>query len=349
MLEKESRVFCMLQTETRLGDYDILDFVQSTRKEVVYRVRNRVANRIEAMKVLPDSLERDNEARERFFREIKVLARLVHPHIVAFHNAAEIDGKIVMTTELLAGVTLAERMEVRRMAAEDACAIVQQVLAALGHAHSQGVVHREVTPENIWLLENDIVKLGGFALAKGKGDMNLTQEGTSLGTVHYMAPEQVKGVSSVDFRADIYAAGCLMYELLTGKKPFEAKSQFDVMLAHVQREATPAVVVNPAIPAALQMVISTAMQKDPAQRYPNAYAMATAIEEALHGRPEKVRDTAVPLPAPVAASEPAATLPPQAAIANATPPSSMVEGMVTYLAFATLAAAVIWIAMFLAR
>ena len=337
----------MLQTETRLGDYDILDIVQSSRKEVVYRVRNRVANRIEAMKVLPDALERDNDARERFFREIKVLARLVHPGIVAFHNAAEIDGKLVMTTELLDGVTLADRIEVTRLGIEDACHVMQQVLGALGHAHSQGVVHREVTPDNIWLLPGGGVKLGGFALAKGKGDMNLTQEGTSLGTVHYMAPEQVKGTASIDFRADIYAAGCLLYELLTGKRPFEAKSQFDVMLAHVQREATPAVVVNPAIPAALQMVIATAMQKDPAQRYPNAYAMGAAIEEAVHGKPEKLRDSVAPVALPAAphATEPA----PAVVAANVTPPSSMVEGMVTYLVFATLAAALIWVVMFLAK
>lgn len=337
----------MLQTETRLGDYEILDIVQSSRKEVVYRVRNRVANRIEAMKVLPDSLERDNDARERFFREIKVLARLVHPNIVTFHNAAEIDGKLVMTTELLEGVTLADRMEVTRLSIEDSCRIMQRILAALGHAHTQGVVHREVTPDNIWLLENDGVKLGGFALAKGKGDMNLTQEGTSLGAVHYMAPEQVKGTSSVDFRADIYAAGCLLYELLTGKKPFDAKSQFDVMLAHVQREATPAVVVNPTIPAAVQMVVATAMQKDPAQRFPNAFTMAAALEEAIHGKPEKVRDVVVALPPPPAPQRSAPSPPIGAPATN--PPSSMVEGMVTYLAFATLAAAFIWVVMFLAR
>ncbi|MBS1829821.1 MAG: serine/threonine protein kinase [Acidobacteria bacterium] len=337
----------MLQTETRLGDYEILDIVQSSRKEVVYRVRNTVANRIEAMKVLPDSLERDNDARERFFREIKVLARLVHPNIVTFHNAAEINGKLIMTTELLEGVTLADRMEVTRLSIEDSCRIMQRILAALGHAHAQGVVHREVTPDNVWLLANDALKLGGFALAKGKGDMNLTQEGTSLGSVHYMAPEQVKGTSSVDFRADIYAAGCLLYELLTGKKPFDAKSQFDVMLAHVQREATPAVVVNPAIPAALQMVISTAMQKDPAQRYPNAYSMAVAIDEALHGKPEKVRDTAVPLP-PSPIQQPVVPSTPVVAV-NASPSSNMMEGMVTYLVFATIAAAFIWAVMILAK
>lgn len=336
----------MLQTETRLGDYEILDIVQSSRKEVVYRVRNNVVNRIEAMKVLPDSLERDNDARERFFREIKVLARLVHPNIVLFHNAAEIDGKLVMTTELLEGVTLADRMEVTRLPFEQACAIVQQVLAGLGHAHTQGVVHREVTPDNIWLLQSGAVKLGGFSLAKGKGDMNLTQEGTSLGTVHYMAPEQVKGTSSIDFRADLYAAGCVLYELLTGKKPFEAKSQFDVMLAHVQRDPTPAAVVNPSIPAALQVVLETAMQKDPAKRYPSAYAMAAAIEEAIHPNPDKIRETAVPpSPAPPAAAPPPPVEPSSAIKAS----GALSETLVTYLVFATLAATLIWVVMFFLR
>src|ERR1051325_5070238 len=173
----------MLQTETRIGDYEILDVLQSSRREVVYRVRNLAAGRLEAMKVLPESLVRDSESMERFHREIKMLARLVHPNIVSFYHATKLNDQTVMTTELLEGMTLAEKLQEGPLSVRKSVDIIAQVLGALGHAHAQGVVHRDVTPENVWLMSNGAVKLGGFALAKGKQDLNLTQEGTSIGCV----------------------------------------------------------------------------------------------------------------------------------------------------------------------
>jgi len=279
----------MLQCETRVGDYEILDLLQSSRREVVYRVRNTTANRLEAMKVLPESLEHDNETSERFFREIKVLARLAHPNIVTFYHATKLSNQMVMTTELIDGITLADKLESGRLPLRRAIDIIEQVLAALGYAHSQNVVHREVTPENIWILHNGTVKLGGFGLAKGKQDMTLTQEGTSLGAVAYMSPEQVKGASDITFSTDIYAAGCVLYEMLTGKKPFTAKSDFEVMLAHVQRDPVPAYMLNPEIPAGVQQALHKAMAKDPAQRFSACLAFASALEQAMSKRFEQAQ------------------------------------------------------------
>jgi eukaryotic-like serine/threonine-protein kinase len=289
----------MLQCETRVGDYEILDLLQSSRREVVYRVRNTTANRLEAMKVLPESLEHDNETSERFFREIKVLARLTHPNIVTFYHATKLGNQMVMTTELLDGITLAEKLEEGRLPLRKAIDIIEQVLAALGHAHSQNVVHREVTPENIWILHNGSVKLGGFGLAKGKQDMTLTQEGTSLGAVAYMSPEQVKGTGDIAFSTDIYAAGCVLYEMLTGKKPFTAKSDFDVMLAHVQRDPVPAYMLNAEIPAGVQQALHKAMAKDPAQRFSACLAFSSALEQSMSKRFEQVQsEGATPMRSP---------------------------------------------------
>lgn len=286
----------MLQTESRAGDYQILEVVQRSKREVVYRVRNVVANRMEAMKVLPESLQNDNEALERFFREIKVLSRLIHPNIVAFYHATQLNGSVVMTTELLECQTLAERLQDAQISLRNSVDIVQQVLAALSHAHNHAIVHREVTPDNIYVLPGGSVKLGGFALAKPKGDMNLTKEGVTLGTVAYMSPEQVKGVATIDHRADIYAVGCVLYELLTGKQPFSAKSDFDVMLAHVQRDPVPAMMLNREIPHSVQQVINKAMAKDPAERYSSALSFSSSLEEAFQTRrePQRVRSEKLP-------------------------------------------------------
>ncbi|MCZ2146616.1 MAG: serine/threonine protein kinase [Bryobacterales bacterium] len=260
-----------------------------SKKEVVYRVRNTVAQRLEALKVLPESLQQDAEALERFFREIKVHARLLHPNIVTFHHAAQIDGMLIMTTELMEGSTLADLLASGPLPPRQSVSVMSQVLAALQHAHSQNVVHREVSPENIYILPDEEVKLGGFAMAKAKGEMNLTQAGTAIGPVHYISPEQVKGTASLDSRSDIYSAGCVLYEMLCGHRPFEATSQFDVMLAHIQREATPVATVNRNLPGFWSAVVGRAMAKKPEDRYRSAAAFSAALSEALH-RPDGVME-----------------------------------------------------------
>lgn len=309
----------MLETGTRLGDYEILDIESMSRKEVVYRVRNTVAQRLESLKVLPESLQQDAESLERFFREIKVHARLLHPNIVIFHHAAQIDGMLVMTTELIEGSTLADLLESGPLPLHQAVAVMTQVLAALQHAHSQGVVHREVCPENIYLLPGGEVKLGGFAMAKAKGEMNLTQVGTAIGPVHYISPEQVKGTASLDPRSDIYSAGCVLYEMLCGHKPFQAASQFDVMLAHVQREATLVATVNRNLPGFWSAVVGRAMAKKPEDRYRSAAAFSEALTEAIE-RPDGVVDTHRQAPPPPVPAPPAKqTLPAGHTIAHAAP------------------------------
>lgn len=333
----------MLQIGTRVGDYEILDVLQSSRKEVLYRVRNVPADRMEALKVLPDTLQRDNDALERFFREIKLHAKLDHPNVVTFYHATELAAVVVMTTELVEGTTLATRLEAGPLPVRKAVDIAVQVLAALGHAHSHGLMHREVTPDNILLLHGDAVKLGGFGLAKLQGDVSLTQVGTTLGPVHYMSPEQIKGDAGIDFRTDLYSAGCVLYEMLSGRKPFACKSQFDTMLAHIQRDALSLAHLNKDIPALVVAAVSRAMAKEPGERFNGADAFAAALIEGVMRRPEP---HAVAVHTAAARQQPQPMLRPPQAIASmpmaVQPIPVRTDWKTPLLLGATLVAALVW-------
>lgn len=273
----------MLKVGSRIGDYEILDIIQSSKKEVVYKVNNTAAKRIETMKVLSESSQKDMESLERFMREIRLHAKLQHPNIVAFYNATQLNGVAVMTMEFVEGVTLEEKLGHGPIPLPKAVAWLTQVLAALEHAHTNQILHREVTPEHIIILPDDTVKLGGFGLAKAKGDLSLTQVGTTLGAVAYMSPEQVKGRADIDFRTDIYSAGLVFWETVAGRKPFQTASDFEMMLAHVQRDIPLIASVNRSLPAALDQVLQKALAKNPAERFPTAHSFAMALSDFRDG------------------------------------------------------------------
>ncbi len=262
----------------RIGDYEFLEVINSSRSELAYKVRNVIADRFELLRVLPQPIQDDPERVERFLREIKVHARLSHPNVVAFHNATRLQDKLVMTTEFVEGVTLEEKLALGPLPVKQAIDCIAQVLAALDHAHEHGIVHREVTPAHIILLPGGLVKLAGFGLAKAATDPQLTQAGTMLGSLHYASPEQVRGVGPLDGRADIYSAGVVLYEAVTGRKPFDARSQFDLMLAQVK--ATPELPsqLNPEVPEKLDRIISTAMAKQPEERFRTAREFRSLLE-----------------------------------------------------------------------
>ncbi len=300
----------MLKVGSRIGDYEILDVLQSSKKEVVYKVNNTVARRIEAMKVLSESSQKDMESLERFLREIRLHAKLQHPNIVSFYHATQLNGITVLTTEYVEGVTVAEKLEQGPIALPTAAGWLTQVLAALDHAHTNQILHREVTPEHIIILEDDSVKLGGFGLAKAKGDLSLTQVGTTLGAVAYMSPEQIKGRADIDFRTDIYSAGMVFWEMVTGRKPFQTTSDFEMMLAHVQREVPLIASVNRSLPTSLDLVIQRALAKNPTDRFPTAQSFAMALSDfressrvvAFEISESKPKITPVAMPKPVVAA-----------------------------------------------
>src|SRR5260370_964170 len=221
------------QVGKTIGQYEFIDVLDSSKNGVPYKVRNILADRCEALKVLPASLQNDQDSVSRFLREMHVHARMIHPNIVTFFSAFPLDGQFVITTELVEATTLAARLELGRMPLHEALDYICQVLDALSHAHSHGVIHRDITPANILITPAGVVKLAGFALAKSPDDPSLTQAGVVLGSLHYMSPEQVKGIREFDARSDIYSVGVVLYQVVTGRRPFGFESQFDIMAAHV--------------------------------------------------------------------------------------------------------------------
>jgi serine/threonine-protein kinase len=290
----------MLQVGTRTGDYEICDVVQTSKKEIVYKVRNLAVHRMESMKVLPESLRHDPEALERFLREIKVHARLQHPNIVAFYQATQLDGVPVLTTEFVEGVTLAGKLAAGSIPFGIALSYMTQLLSALSHAHSLNIIHREITPESILITPEGGVKLAGFGLAKAQGDISLTQVGAAVGAVAYMSPEQVKGRGGIDFRTDIYSAGIVLYEMLAGRRPFNATSDFEMMLAHVERKPPAVTSINRAMPPALDAAVARALAKKPEDRFPSAEAFAAAlrVERRAAPRAPRVQSPITPEPPP---------------------------------------------------
>src|SRR5262249_10407115 len=199
--------------------------------------------------------QNDQEQTERFLREMRVRAQLVHPNIVTLFSAFELEHQLVMTTELVDGITLAERLKDGPLAVPEAISLARQALSAIGFAHQQRVVHRNISPENIIITYEGVVKLNDFALAKSASSPKLTQVGAVLGNVKYIAPEQIKGVTEADGRSDLYSMGVVLYEIVSGRPPFDSRSQFELMAAHVGEAPAPPTTLNPDIPVALEAVI----------------------------------------------------------------------------------------------
>ncbi len=230
------------------------------------------------LKILPKGLSDDQQRVDRFLRETKIRARLSHPNIVSFYNAMELEDQLVMTTELVEGSTLEALLKAGTMDTAKAVDYASQALSALVYAHANGIVHRNLSPAKMVLTEQGALKLMDFGLAKMYADPSLTQAGTMIGSLHYTAPEQVKGLPVLDERTDIYAMGSILYELLSGRKLFEGKGQFEVMQAHVQEDPPAPRTVNPALSEGLSQVVMRALAKEPAERFQTAVQFRSALQ-----------------------------------------------------------------------
>lgn len=270
-----------------MGGYEVVELLEESSDGVTYKVRNLLAERVETLRVLPKFFLDDQERVNRFLREAKVHSRISHPNIATFYHAAEIDGQLVMATEYVEGTTLAQRRELGPLPVAEGIDYVSQVLSALSYAHALGIVHREVTPANIILTSDGKVKLTGFRLAKSTTDAQLTQPGRVIGSLNYLSPEQIRGRTDCDGRTDIYSVGVVLYEVVTGRRPFHRKSQFEVMLAHATELPPAPSVVNPKVPAELTEVILTAMAKDPSARIQTADEFRQRLDVIRGVRPAK--------------------------------------------------------------
>lgn len=322
-----------------VGGYEFIDVLERSKAGVTYKVRNLLLQRFEALKVLPSGWQEDQERAERFLREMKVHARLQHPNIVAFYSASQLGDQMVMTTELVEGLTLEQILEAGPLPVADAVSYMAQALAALECAHELGVVHREITPGHMIITPDGTLKLTGFGLAKASNAPQLTQVGTVVGSLQYISPEQVKGAPNIDGRADLYSLGVVFYQTVTGKLPFESASQFDLMLAHVNQAPQPPLEWQPELPAAINEIILKALAKEPLDRHQTAKEFREGLEA---GAPAPVvKPVAAVVPAPPVEAPPRVNLPPLArpipgapggaSIASMTTPQMLVAGVFLFL------------------
>jgi serine/threonine-protein kinase len=260
----------------RIGDYEVLGKLGAGGMGEVYKVRNVISDRVEAMKVLlPDLVERQDLA-ARFLREIKVLAALHHPNIAALRTALTVDNQLVMIMEFVEGESLSTRLGRGALSTDEALGCIDQVLDALDYAHAQGVIHRDIKPANFMLTPQGVVKLTDFGIARSASDHTLTVAGTTTGSLSYMSPEQVNS-GPTDPRSDLYSVGVSLYELVTGQRPFRATTGFALMLAHLKEEPTPPLDVLPGLDPELNRLILKAMAKNPADRFQSAADMRSAL------------------------------------------------------------------------
>ncbi|MGA3211668.1 MAG: protein kinase [Terriglobales bacterium] len=287
----------------RIGDYEILSVLGTGGMGKVFKVRNVISDRIEAMKVLRQDLVGRQELDNRFLREIKLLASLDHPNIAVLRTALMLDNRLVMIIEYVEGSSLAARLEQGPIPPAQAVDYISQALAGLGYAHKQHVVHRDMKPANMMVTPQGVLKIMDFGIAHGANDAALTKTGTTLGSLYYMSPEQVAG-QPTDERSDLYSVGVSLYEMVTGQRPFTADSDFSIMAAQLQNAPRPPLELCANLPEGLNEIILLAMAKDPAQRFQSADAFKAALSSVQSGVTAAPQTSAQPVaaaPMPVTA------------------------------------------------
>jgi len=260
----------------RIGRYAVLDRIGRGGMGMVYRALDEDLEREVALKVLTIEGGSDGESRQRFSVEAKAAAQLQHRNIVTIYELGEAQGHPFIAMELLEGVDLESLMRSgERLLLAEKLEIVGQVCRGLAYAHERHIVHRDVKPSNIRLLDDGVVKLVDFGIAKLVG-VNLTQSGMVVGTVHYMSPEQVRG-AALDGRSDVFSAGIVLQELLSGARPFEGNSATEVLYKIVHSPAPPLQLPPDSATDRLQRILDRALAKDLDQRYPSAAMMADEL------------------------------------------------------------------------
>jgi serine/threonine-protein kinase len=261
-----------------VGTYKIIESLGSGGMGEVFRVEHTITRRIEAMKILTADGTSTPDHDQRFLREIQLQAKLNHPNIAAVHNAFWQDGHLVMTMELVEGQPLRGMLNAGPLPLKISLDYACQALLALDHAHAHGIIHRDISPSNMIVADDGILKLTDFGLAKSPTDLRLTQTGSMLGSLYYMSPEQVTGRATVDARADIYSLGAVLYEMTTGTKVFKSENPFTLMLAHVEQPPVAPGELNPRLSAGINEIILKALEKDPEKRFQSAELFRCALE-----------------------------------------------------------------------
>ncbi len=258
--------------------YELLEIIGTGGMAVVYKARCHRLNRLVAIKILKEDLSQDAEFRRRFHAESQAVAMLSHPNIVNVYDVSHSDNADYIVMELIDGITLKQYMEQKgALNWREVLHFAAQIAKALEHAHSRGIIHRDIKPHNIMVLKDGSVKVADFGIARvSSAQSTLTRE--ALGSVHYISPEQAKG-GKIDYRSDIYSLGVVMYEMLTGKPPYDGETPVAVAIQHINAQAVPPRTLNPQIPVGLEQITIHAMAADMEQRYENASALLNDLED----------------------------------------------------------------------
>ena len=262
--------------------YEILEKIGSGGMATVYKAKCHVLNRYVAIKILRDEFTTDEEFVKRFEVEAQSAASITHPNIVSIYDVG-VDGNLhYIVMELIKGKTLKDIIveEKGPLPWKWSVNIAIQIASALETAHRNHIIHRDIKPHNIIITEDGVAKVTDFGIAKAVSNSTITAFGTTIGSVHYFSPEHARG-GYTDEKSDIYSLGVVMYEMLTGRVPFDADTPVSVALKHMQEEPTPAISVNPSIPIAVNDIIMKALKKDTNLRYQSATAMLIDLRRAL--------------------------------------------------------------------
>lgn len=261
-----------------ISHYKILDKLGEGGMGVVYKARDIKLKRDVALKFLSPQLTADQSAKTRFVREARAVSSLDHPNISVIHEIGDThDGRSFISMSYYDGETLKERLESGPVNIENAVQIATEIAKGLQYAHDKGIIHRDIKPANIMLTDRGEVKIVDFGLAKLANETGLTESGERGGTLTYMSPEQLRG-ENVDYRADLYSLGILMYEMFTGNRPYKEEHKAALMYSIVNTDPTPPTVISPSIPEKIEEIILKLIKKNPGDRYNSAGEVADKLK-----------------------------------------------------------------------
>ncbi len=261
------------------GRYEIQEIIGVGGMAVVYKALDRIENRTVAVKILKDQFLNNEEFRQRFKNESKAIALMSHPNIVRVYDVNFGEDLLYIVMEHIEGINLKELIDRKKsLHWKDAVLVVMQILRALQHAHDKGIIHRDIKPQNILLLQNGSIKVTDFGIARfNRGDVKTANESGAIGSVHYISPEQIRG-EFTDAKSDVYSVGILLYEILTGSVPFDATDANDIAMMHLQKDAIRPTVLNSDIPVGLEQITMRAIQKNPKDRFQSAAELLVDLD-----------------------------------------------------------------------
>ena len=260
----------------RLGPYEVLETLGEGGMGVVYKAQDTILGRFVALKVLPPHLLRNQDSLQRFRTEAQAQARLNSPHVVTLYSMLEAPAGLILIMEYAEGQTLDKRILQGPVSVDEAMDLFDQILQGVERAHEAGIVHRDLKPANILITPQGRIKIMDFGVARIMDNSDISQPGSMIGTLFYIAPEQING-READFRSDIYTLGITLFEAVTGRLPFERKTDYSLMHAHILEKPPSPRNLRRDVPPELENIILKAIQKEPDKRFQTARELHTAL------------------------------------------------------------------------